>query len=343
MDIGNTDLTVYMQHTIAVLRACGVDVDPLLKTAGIVSAELIHTVEEIPAEKYVALLDSAIALNIPGFGLMDGDNISLLSQGLLGYAMYSSATLGKCIARHSRYQDLLRAVFKTHLYQDQSMSWQRVDDVARPNMINTDAKLRYQAESLFVLWAQQGPAMGLSKQWFSTVHFNYSEPEYGAMYRDYFGCEVLFDQPYLQFGFDPQLLQRPFSFANETAAELCEQRCAVQLQELIAGEGLKGKIVSYLAKNPGRNPSIEEVATQLNTGERTLRRRLLEEGVTYKELVKNFRLNLAREYLSNTNLPLAEVAYLVGYSGLANFHRAFAARYGSTPGQYRDMALLSRP
>ena len=65
--------------------------------------------------------------------------------------------------------------------------------------------------------------------------------------------------------------------------------------------------------------------------------------MTYKELVKNFRLNLAREYLSNTNLPLAEVAYLVGYSGLANFHRAFAARYGSTPGQYRDMALLSRP
>ena len=250
--------------------------------------------------------------------------------------MYSSATLGKCIERHSRYQNLLRAVFNTHLYIDGETAWQRVDHIARPDMVETEAKLRYQSESLFALWAQQGPAMGKSKKWFSAVHFNYPEPDYGELYREHFGCEVLFDQPRLQFGFDAQLLDCPFSFANETAAEICEERCALQLQELIAGEGVKGKIVTYLARNLGRNPSIGEVARHLNMGERTLRRKLLDEAITYKELVKNFRLNLAREYLENTTLPLAEIAYLVGYSGLANFHRAFVSVYVSTPGQYRD-------
>ena len=79
MQIVETELTVYVQHTIDVLRNCGVNVEPLLANAGILREEALGEVEVLSAEKYSVLLDQAIALNIPGFGLMDGDNLSLLS------------------------------------------------------------------------------------------------------------------------------------------------------------------------------------------------------------------------------------------------------------------------
>lgn len=327
---------IYVRHTIAVLQSRGIDVNPLLAVAGISPPELDESVEFLPAEKYAKLLDAALECEIPGFGLLDGDNVSTLSHGLLGYAMYSSATLGKCIERHTRYQDLLRGVFKTSLHLEGAMAWLRVDEIVRPHMVNTEPKLRYQAEAVFALWAQQGPAMGLSKQWFAEVHLSYPQPDYAELYRDYFNCPVKFKQPCLQFGFDAKLLDRAFSFANETAAEICEQRCAVQLAEMVEEEGVKGRILRYLAKNPGRRPNIEEVAANLHLGERTLRRKLADEGDTYKELLKRFHLDLAREYLASTDLPLSEISYLTGYSSVANFHRAFAAHFHQTPGQFRE-------
>jgi AraC-like DNA-binding protein len=69
---------------------------------------------------------------------------------------------------------------------------------------------------------------------------------------------------------------------------------------------------------------------------RTLQRRLADEGVSYQELLEDGRKEAAGRYLRDSTLAIGEVAYLVGYSEPAPFHRAFKRWYGVTPEVFRQ-------
>ena len=77
-------------------------------------------------------------------------------------------------------------------------------------------------------------------------------------------------------------------------------------------------------------------ARQLAISGRTLQRRLAAEGVSYQRLVDDARKEAAGRYLSEPTLAIGEVAYLVGYSEPAPFHRAFKRWYGVTPEIFRQ-------
>jgi AraC-like DNA-binding protein len=155
------------------------------------------------------------------------------------------------------------------------------------------------------------------------------------MYSEVLGEPVRFAREHNQMNFPTELLQRPLSFANEQAARLCEQQCAALLGELQQTEGVVGEIRRLLANSPGHHPSIEDAAATLAMGERTLRRRLAEEGTTYKQVVLDFRMELAAGYLCRREMAIQEVAYVTGYADPSNFHRTFSRYHGMTPNAYR--------
>jgi AraC-like DNA-binding protein len=68
----------------------------------------------------------------------------------------------------------------------------------------------------------------------------------------------------------------------------------------------------------------------------TLRRRLAEEGLTFRGLVEEVRKGLARVYVRQRHIPLSEIAFLVGYSEASAFSRAFHGWYGVSPQAYRS-------
>ena len=88
----------------------------------------------------------------------------------------------------------------------------------------------------------------------------------------------------------------------------------------------------------GKFPGIETAARRLNVSERTLRRRLSEEGVSYRGIVDDVRSYLAREYLRETPLCVADVASLLGFDDVANFRRAFRKWNGCAPQDFRSRA-----
>jgi AraC-like DNA-binding protein len=68
---------------------------------------------------------------------------------------------------------------------------------------------------------------------------------------------------------------------------------------------------------------------------RTLQRHLSEEGTGFSELLDALRHELALEYVRDMQRPLGEVAYLLGYSELSAFLRAFKRWTGKTPSDLR--------
>lgn len=77
----------------------------------------------------------------------------------------------------------------------------------------------------------------------------------------------------------------------------------------------------------------------LNSSERSLRRHLSDRGTNYRQLVSEFRCDLAKQYLSTTRLSLAEISDLVGFADTKSFMRAFKRWTGETLVEFRNRSL----
>jgi AraC-like DNA-binding protein len=82
------------------------------------------------------------------------------------------------------------------------------------------------------------------------------------------------------------------------------------------------------------------IAKQMYMSESTLQRRLAAEGVRYQELLDQVRHRLAIEYLQGTQLPIAEITQLLGFSNPANFRRAFKRWSAKSPSEVREKSTL---
>ena len=137
-------------------------------------------------------------------------------------------------------------------------------------------------------------------------------------------------------------LDHPSPFADPAL-----HRVSVLSLEAMA-ERLKGRrhtaaLVEALMASGGQGGRpLEEVARRLAVSKRTLIRRLGEAGTTYRELRDTHRRKLAIEFLADTSLTAAEIAYRLGYEDASNFGKACHRWFGRSPGALRKR-LRERP
>lgn len=95
------------------------------------------------------------------------------------------------------------------------------------------------------------------------------------------------------------------------------------------------RVRAELLAGPRRFPDLDAVARAMAVSPRTLCRRLNEEGSSFRRVLSDVRKSLALDYLESFDLPLEEIAALLGYQDAANFNRAFRQWVGDAPGRYR--------
>lgn len=86
---------------------------------------------------------------------------------------------------------------------------------------------------------------------------------------------------------------------------------------------------------PGGSGSIEDVAEKLGLTKRTLQRKLSEEKTTFQKQLNSTREILAIHYIQNTDMTANDMAYLLGYTELNSFLRAFTVWTGKSITEYR--------
>lgn len=130
--------------------------------------------------------------------------------------------------------------------------------------------------------------------------------------------------------------QRPFLTANSGMWSYFEQGLNQRLAELDAEASTADKIKSLLLEMlPSGQSSMEEAASRLAISKRTLQRRLSDEGISYQELLKNTRHDLANHYLNKSDMTQGEISFLLGFQDTNSFIRAYSSWAGVSPGQYR--------
>jgi AraC-like DNA-binding protein len=102
--------------------------------------------------------------------------------------------------------------------------------------------------------------------------------------------------------------------------------------------GVENAIVPLLSHGQA---TIGEIAPRLGVSRRTLTRLLASEGCSLSENLDALRLDLAKSYLREQNLPISEVAWLLDYKESSAFDHAFKRRTDKTPKQIRSVEILT--
>jgi AraC-like DNA-binding protein len=136
--------------------------------------------------------------------------------------------------------------------------------------------------------------------------------------------------------FDKSYLSQSVASADPSLHALIRQHADALLAELPHVQSVTARVRELITKElAGGNPIAANIARQMPMGARTLGRRLEGEGTTFKELLDDMRRRLALGYVAGSLLPLSEIAFLLGFSQTAAFHRAFKRWTGQTPLEYR--------
>jgi AraC-like DNA-binding protein len=269
----------------------------------------------------------------PAIAFRAGQRMHIMAYGMYGYALLSSPTRAEGIDFAAKYSRILGTVADSTFSRDEDTATYVLEPIVSRNPV--DDVYRFALEFAFATYQTLNRELYGAAFNFSCVRATYAAPKYARIYRRFFRCPILFDQPGNGLEFDAAWIDhpmvRPDPITNVIAGEMCEQFLEDANQE----GGVATDVRRILLEHPGQFPRIEAIAAELSMHPRTLRRRLDAEQVTYREVVAEVRLGLALEYLRNTQMTNEEIAVRLDYSDAANFRHAFVRWTGKSPSEFR--------
>ena len=150
-------------------------------------------------------------------------------------------------------------------------------------------------------------------------------------------CQVRANSSWNGFAFTRESGRLPLRRGDAILHHVLERQAAEIAARLPKQDGVVSEVRRVLAARLSQGEiQIENVARELATSVRSLQRRLAEAKISYQQLVDDTRREAADTYLNNKTLSIGEVAYLLGYSEPAAFHRAFKRWQGITPQVFRQ-------
>ncbi len=189
---------------------------------------------------------------------------------------------------------------------------------------------------LTLLHLREETEQRLRGSYVSFVH----RPEDAAEMERVLGCPVRGAAGCNSFALSREAWLLPMRRRDSVLRTMLEQQAGEIISRLPADDGvtqeIRQAILSGIAKG---DTEMQSVARTLATSARSLQRRLAAAGTSYQKLLDSMRCEAARRYLKDHTLSVGEIAYLLGYSEPAAFHRAFKRWNGKTPQEFRHQGI----
>jgi len=330
----------YISLLLDLLDEYGVTQAALIKHAK-VGKMVVKEPLNLGAEQLDPLFASALHLTGDAqLGLKLGARINMVPQGILGYALVTSPTIGDALKLLVRYH---RALLPSVNIKLKHRDIELVLVVEGPPLFPQLS--RFYCEVIYVGVLTAGNILLGQKQVPTSsvleLFLDYSKPLNTSTYERIFGNRVKFNQRYNGLHFNKQSLNTNISTSNPAAQAVFARECERLLPHDKTSSKISEQVKVQLISARLEFPSCQQVARKLHMSESTLRRRLQKEGVGFQELLDQVRSKLANEYLTTTQLPVSEIAELLGFSDSANFRRAFKRWTKKTPSQIRKENRVS--
>lgn len=153
--------------------------------------------------------------------------------------------------------------------------------------------------------------------------------------RRHFSCPVEFNADQTSWVFRPGAANLPLPMADSDLLTLYSSRCDVMLRRAQADSTIKGRLAARLRHCESEFLTAGEAARMLALSERTLHRRLAEEGTRFSAMVDEARYGRARDLLMDGHMSIERIAAAVGFAEPSSFSRAFKRWSGMGALEYR--------
>ncbi|MFY2822711.1 AraC family transcriptional regulator ligand-binding domain-containing protein [Ruegeria sp. MALMAid1280] len=291
---------------------------------------------QLADDSYFDLIDWIRARHANEVALVEAyaNAIATDDLGVLGLAVKTAPTLRDSLQRIERY---FRLVTDTAVY--------RLDESGDPvfwifqGQTPQRAALELRNECALAAFARnmkQFVGTGLSFEYIAFQHACRQEPE---RYAEHFGCPVRFDADHNAIAMRPAMLERVNRLGDPGLSDFMTKHLDEEFNALDDDTSLSNAIVHRLTPALSNGaPQAARVAQEMGMSERTLYRRLAEEGLTFRDVLGQAQCALARDLLRDSKASIAEIAFMTGFSEQSTFSRAFKRWVGQAPARFRQQA-----
>lgn len=303
----------------AIYQECGITLDHIqdrnarLKHKG--NTRFWQVAEKVTNDQYI--------------GLHVAEHIPLYRGQVLEYLFLSSQTFGEGLKRALNFQKLLSDVSQSTLVVE--------GDEAR---LSLDTTLGEHVDHHFIECSMFGVIRffkSITDEHFQVrrVELIFDEPFNKAEYERVFGCGVNFRQLKNSIVFNASVLNFQSQHAEPELINLHQKVAEAHLAK-IEKQDLIYRIRQVLSERLDKQEvSLELVAEALSMSPRTLRTQLSALNTNFNQVLREHRTLLAKRLLERTEQSVGEICYLLGFSEVSAFYRAFKRWTGMTPIEFR--------
>ncbi len=168
------------------------------------------------------------------------------------------------------------------------------------------------------------------------IYFKHEAPGSAAAHVRHFGCPVHFGTDKDALLISRETMQTPNKLGDQSISQFFDRHLDEEISGFSDEASLERRVRDQIAQSLSQGvPTVSAIAECFGMSARTLQRRLSDRGHSFQTIVDESRRELAKRLLKETGYPLAEIAFLTGFSEQSAFNRAFKRWAGQTPRSFR--------
>lgn len=327
----STLTTAAAQPLLRLLESKGLSVDELVPP-GFNARHGQFCSQRMSIAQFDRLLEQASKLlGEPAIGLAAGQQMELTNFYLLTFLLSGCHTGREALTLLRRYYSLISDTRSPDLFVGQQ-SIKLVYYVGEGTAFGCQARSELIASSIHAA----GKAFGDNLYQIQGAGFRFPAPPYRERLEQFFGVPLQFGQPHNWVSFSSRMLDKPLMHTNPDLFGRLRRQAERAVSRFGSMQEFSSKVMHILYQWPDSVPITKEaVAELLSTSSRTLTRRLQEENCQFSSLLRDVRLEKAKQALEAGHSDVQQLAIELGFSDRRGFERAFKQWTGHTPAAYR--------
>ncbi len=327
----NSILATFILPVAQTLRQRGVDAMELVEAVGIDPATVINSDRRVGVNELFRLLDLAVQeTGDEAFGLAAAEQMQPAVLHGLGLAWLASDSVYAGLQRLVRFSQVISTGTQLRLVEEGSYVHLDIHSQQhQPDYIPAATDFAF------------GIVLRMSRLTLgefiapSAVKMERPRPDNEEAFEYHLSCRPVYDAAQNRMSFVLSDISDQLVTGDPALARAADEQTELYLSEFLDQSTAHNVVDKIIERLPNGPPDQQEIAAALNVSNRTLQRKLKDEGTSFLDLLKDTRLQLAQQYLRQPSRSVVETAYLLGFSEPSTFSRAFKRWTGVAPNEFR--------
>lgn len=314
------------------LKAEGVEPEAVFQEAGLTLSEHVRNpAGRIPIQNMTRLWDAAVkATESPAFGLKVSQHVHAMHFKALGMLTVTSESVAQAFEKIIAYHALISDSVIINLQYQPDVIGFSINE-------NEGVDISHSAiDAFFSVILKYCQNMMGNVTVVRKVDLKRPMPKAPKSWNEFYDCPVYFGQTSNVLWLDRGLLEQPSIHYDEKMAVANENAVKDYLKSMNADTWAHKCKLNIQFSAEFEPPTLAMLAQQFNLSERTLARKLKDEGTSFSQLLQEKKQEVACYYLTETTESIVNIALNLGFKDTSNFNRAFQRWFNMTPSQYRQ-------